>query len=487
MKFSDEQNKEGFYRAFEDQHRGPRDLIISRLAVYLPFVEPLRDFYQPASAVDLGCGRGEWLELLLKNEFKPLGVDLDAGMLSSCAERGLPTAHGDAITHLRALDDESQCVVSGFHVAEHLDFDALNKLVRDSFRVLKPGGILILETPNPENVIVGTSSFYLDPTHQRPIPPLLLSFLAEYHGFTRVNIVRLQEQAELHDRTDVRIIEVLGGVSPDYAVVAQKATSPEIMARFDSAFAAHHGIELHELADRYDAALDRRLASITQRLDHAEDQAFKVPDTFQRIDMLQGSLSKVHAQTARLHSDVARLQKCVERISQASESDTLLPEQYDSAKTDSVNSDYWRQLASGLEMQRKAMLESVSWRITAPLRFVGDVATQPSRALRFAANDLIHRTINAAERPLARAIAAVLRRPQVSQRINQWLFRYPALYQQLASVARRRGVVPNPSAYLEGTRLSPLHATSDLVNLTPRALQIYDELKVAIEKNGVKR
>ncbi len=204
----------GFYRAFEERHRGPRELIAKRLEVYLPFIAPLSELYQPAAAIDLGCGRGEWLELLTQHGFVPQGVDLDSGMLAACHERGLSVIPGEAVEFLRSLDNESQSVVSGFHIAEHVPFDSLEQLVVESLRVLKPGGLLILETPNPENLIVGTSGFYLDPTHLRPIPPPLLSFLPAYHGFQRVKTLRLQESAGLAGRDDIGLFDVLAGEAP---------------------------------------------------------------------------------------------------------------------------------------------------------------------------------------------------------------------------------------------------------------------------------
>ena len=88
---------DGFYRAFEERYRGSRELIKGRLAAYLPFVEPLLEAYPSATAIDLGCGRGEWLELLAGSGFKPIGVDLDTGMLEACLERGLPVEQGDAL------------------------------------------------------------------------------------------------------------------------------------------------------------------------------------------------------------------------------------------------------------------------------------------------------------------------------------------------------------------------------------------------------
>jgi SAM-dependent methyltransferase len=235
---------DGFYRAFEDQHRGSRELIKARQRVYLPFIDPLKILYPDASALDLGCGRGEWLELLTESGFKASGVDLDDGMLAVCRERGMTVQTKDAVTGLQEQSDESLAVVSGFHLAEHIPFEALQSLVAESLRALKPAGLLILETPNPENIVVGTANFYLDPTHRQPIPPLLLSFLAEYCGFARVKVIRLQGPVDLNLGRRLNMHDVLGGVSPDYAIVAQKAAPEEVLRSVSLAFEQEYGVTL---------------------------------------------------------------------------------------------------------------------------------------------------------------------------------------------------------------------------------------------------
>lgn len=247
---------EGFYRAFEERLRGSRELIISRLRVYLPFVRPLIGLHADAQAVDLGCGRGEWLELLKEAGFSAQGVDLDEGMLAACRDLGLKVQTRDAVGFLKELPPVSQVIVSGFHIAEHIPFADLQTLVQEALRVLKPGGLLILETPNPENILVGSSGFYLDPTHQRPIPPRLLSFLPEHYGFAKVKLVRLQEPTELASKVPT-LLDVLNGVSPDYAVVAQKGAAPEQMELFEAAFEQDYGMTLEVLAQRYEERIAR--------------------------------------------------------------------------------------------------------------------------------------------------------------------------------------------------------------------------------------
>jgi O-antigen chain-terminating methyltransferase len=274
-------NSIGLYKAFEDLHRGSRELIQSRLGVYLPFIEMIKSIYpssaasstatQALEALDLGCGRGEWLELLKKHGVNAEGIDLNDDMLSACRAQGLKITTGDAVAYLKSLPNESRYLISGFHIAEHLSLNDLKILIEESLRVLRPAGLLILEAPNTENLVVGTSSFYLDPTHQRPLPFQLLTFLTDYFGFARSKLLRLQEPAQLRDElTPVSLFNVLSAVSPDYAVIAQKQAETNVLARFDDLFNQDYGLSLAILASRYQAHLnevERQVQFLTNRID----------------------------------------------------------------------------------------------------------------------------------------------------------------------------------------------------------------------------
>ena len=272
-----------FYRAFEEKFRGPRGLIQQRLEVYLPFVQPVCAAYPEALVLDLGCGRGEWLELLQKNSIAAMGVDLDTGMLAACQQINLKVQCQDALESLKQLQDGSASVVSAFHLVEHLPFDRVKDLVAECHRVLKPGGLLIMETPNPENFMVATHNFYLDPTHLRPIPPDLLAFVPEYLGYESVKILRLQETAGVKTRPNLSMLDVLTGASPDYAVVAQKAghtaLKQSLQALFDQAF----GISGYALLER-------------QRL-QANDFGFKLEKSISKTEIL---LAQTKAQLDRV-------------------------------------------------------------------------------------------------------------------------------------------------------------------------------------------
>ncbi|MFJ5159218.1 class I SAM-dependent methyltransferase [Pantoea sp. NPDC088449] len=259
-----------FYRAFEDKHRGSVADIRQRLTVYLPLITKLNSYFPDASVVDIGCGRGEWLKLLRDNNIQAVGVDLDEGMLAEAHKDGLTVELDDCINFLKRQNSDSVIAVTGFHIVEHLPFEIVHTLVLEALRVLKPGGLLILETPNPENISVGSCSFYMDPTHHNPIPPELLKFLHDYYGFERTRIVRLQESARIKDSSSkLTLSEVLKGVSPDYSCVSQKAASLELTTEFDEFFVKKIGVTLDELADRYDMVIGDKLDVIS--LEHAKE------------------------------------------------------------------------------------------------------------------------------------------------------------------------------------------------------------------------
>jgi len=223
---------DNFYIEFEKNFRGSSDTVKSRMAIYLPIIKPLHQIGSVATAIDLGCGRGEWLQLLIENNFKAQGFDLDDRMIDHSMALGLNIEKLDAIRALEKTPPASQFLITAFHLVEHLKFDDLRNLIDLSLLALKPGGLLILETPNPENMLVATLNFYLDPTHLRPIPPLLLDYLCKYSGFERTKILRLGCENKL----DVGLNDILGytGIAQDYAVIAQKKIDSMLPLTFKS-------------------------------------------------------------------------------------------------------------------------------------------------------------------------------------------------------------------------------------------------------------
>jgi SAM-dependent methyltransferase len=179
---------DSFYLEFENKFRGSREEVIRRLRVWLPLVpEALRDVEAPG-ILDLGCGRGEWLELLREHGHIGIGIDMNGRMIELCASLGLDVRKDDALDFLRSVPDETQSLVTGFHIIEHLPFPIRRQILREVFRALRPGGLALFETPNPANLLVGGHTFYTDYTHLQPLPPAATQFLFESLGFVKVEI-----------------------------------------------------------------------------------------------------------------------------------------------------------------------------------------------------------------------------------------------------------------------------------------------------------
>lgn len=177
------------YVDFEARFRGSSEQIRQRLEANLPRFRAVA-MVCPEPVLDLGCGRGEWLQLLSEAGIAAIGVDSNPSMVQQCTDAGLQARVGDALEYLSALPDNSLAGLTAFHVIEHLPLDVLIRLVDQARRVVRPGGIVLFETPNPENLIVGACNFYTDPTHRNPLPPALVGFLLEARGFVRVEIDR---------------------------------------------------------------------------------------------------------------------------------------------------------------------------------------------------------------------------------------------------------------------------------------------------------
>lgn len=241
-----------FYVEFEERYRGSRALIKLRQENYLPYINLLKRLFNSVHALDLGSGRGEWLELLGENGVIARGVDLSEEMLSLCQEKKFEVTKLDALTALKQCPSDSLQLVTGFHISEHLPFSVLVELVQEAQRVLSPGGVLILETPNSENIQVASSTFYLDPYHVKPIPSQLLSFLLTHCGFELTDVIRLNADINPQINSWITLNDVLKGVSRDYAAIGQKnfegLSADCVIDTINNA----SGVSLDDLIERYD-------------------------------------------------------------------------------------------------------------------------------------------------------------------------------------------------------------------------------------------
>ncbi len=168
----------------------------------------------------VGPGRGEWLSMLAERGVQAYGVEASAQMTRVLRARGVPVVHADAVAHLQELEPGSLDVVTGFHVVEHLELESLLELLTAARTALRPGGLLILETPNPMNLVMAACNFRLDPTHLQPLPPALTEFLVAAAGFRDVQ-VRMLHPKEPADLTRLRLPGVDDSTA---ALVAQALT-----------------------------------------------------------------------------------------------------------------------------------------------------------------------------------------------------------------------------------------------------------------------
>jgi len=183
-------SQEQGYVELERCFRGVESEIERRIEPYLEFLRGRGD------VLDLGCGRGEALELMAGAGITCRGVDSNEEMVARCREKGLEAVAGDLFEALSAVPAGSLGGVVSFHVIEHLPAGSLDRLARLAWSALAPGGVLILETPNPLSLVVAARNFWLDPTHLRPVHPATLELGLQLAGFDPVQRIDLQPFAE---------------------------------------------------------------------------------------------------------------------------------------------------------------------------------------------------------------------------------------------------------------------------------------------------
>jgi O-antigen chain-terminating methyltransferase len=245
--------RDDFYRAVQAKFEGSEDAQRMRLHGYLPFVYPLLHAYPAAPALELvSSASSAWSQLLR-----------EAGFITQTLDASDPAL----LANLAALPEQSQAVVSAFRLVEHLPFEQVRVLVQSCLRILKPGGLLILEAPNPENLVLGAGGYYAIPNRQSPVAPELLAFVPDYYGYARTKIVRRLDQLKLDDlkldqqrfgdEQALRLFDVLNGVSPAYAVIAQKSSQGMSHPPVIQAFAHDYGLQLETLTDRFDLQIEQ--------------------------------------------------------------------------------------------------------------------------------------------------------------------------------------------------------------------------------------
>ena len=218
------------YIQFEEAFRGPRHEILHRLSSYNDFLFKLKG-ESPSKSLDLGCGRGEWLELCKKIGFSAQGVDFNSYFVEQCNNLGLNAKCANIIELLPLLGTSSYALVSAFHLIEHLESNDLLKLLPEILRILEPGGFVLLETPSIDNFIVATKSFYIDPTHINPIHPEALCFFLKECGFAWAKVFYINGSTDKNNSCN-HITRTFMGVAQDVCILASKGIPNKVMLAY---------------------------------------------------------------------------------------------------------------------------------------------------------------------------------------------------------------------------------------------------------------
>ena len=211
-----------FYTEFENNFRGSREQIIEVLSNYDGLIDYILNIDNDPSLLDIGSGRGEWIEKCNAKGFNSIGIELDHQMVNDCRNLNLNIKEGDALYLLDEFSEDSFSIVSAFHVIEHMNHEKINELLIKSKRILKPDGLLILETPSIDSLLVSTKSFHIDPTHINPIHPDLLSFILKRNGFTKLKYYFING-GPLQNSDYDKLTRVLNGVAQDLTFIASKS------------------------------------------------------------------------------------------------------------------------------------------------------------------------------------------------------------------------------------------------------------------------
>ena len=170
------------YLGFEEQFRGSEEAIRERLESYIPHFEGASE------VLDVGCGRGEFLELLKARGITARGLDLNHEMTELCRVRGLDVTEADAVSYLNGVPDASLGGLFAAQVVEHLQPGYLLRFLELAFHKMRPDGTIVLETLNPSCWVAFFDSFIRDITHVWPLHPETLRYLVTASGFTSARI-----------------------------------------------------------------------------------------------------------------------------------------------------------------------------------------------------------------------------------------------------------------------------------------------------------
>jgi len=314
------------YIEFENQFRGSRESILERLDQYRGVLTYIKEEYPRAKALDLGCGRGEWLQKCQQYELSAQGIDASSSMIKYCKKEGLNACKGNIFKIMPHLKSNCYSLITAFHIIEHLDNDKITKLLIEAERLLKKNGIIIIEMPSIDNIYVSTDSFYLDETHINKIHPKLLIYKLGIHGFksTELNYINgeaVEEQTHLMKK-------LFYNVGQDVSIVAcKKITLPKLRGEKGITESIIKYPEKREIISEIDLNLENSIKLLNQVSRQIEEESTNretqlliqadqlESEINQQADQLQSKInqqadqlqSKINQQADQLQSKITEL------------------------------------------------------------------------------------------------------------------------------------------------------------------------------------
>jgi len=289
------------YIEFENQFRGSRESVLDRLDQYRGVLTYIKEEYPRAKALDLGCGRGEWLQKCQQYELSAQGIDASSSMIKYCKKEGLNACKGNIFKIMPHLKSNCYSLITAFHIIEHLENDKITKLLIESERLLKKNGIIIIEMPSIDNIYVSTDSFYLDETHINKIHPKLLIYKLGLHGFKSTELNYINGEPEEKQNHFLR--KLFYNVGQDVSIIAcKKTTLPKLRGEKGITDSIIKYPEKREIISEIDLNLEKSIKLLNQVSRQIEEESTKREmQLLIQADQLQ---AKINQQTDQLQAKI---------------------------------------------------------------------------------------------------------------------------------------------------------------------------------------
>ena len=255
------------YLEFENKFRGDSDSIREQFSCYNLLIEKVIADIKDPKFVDIGSGRGEWIQNWNKKIKDCYGLEINSKMVELTRDMGLTILQGDAITSLKEFSSSTISVITIFHLIEHLKYEELIELLSECYRILSPDGVLIMETPSIDNIIVSTNTFYIDHTHINHINPESLMFELDKIGYYHSKFFHIHGGPMQNDKSS-KITRILNGVAQDILFISTKEeqVSKKIFDKYEWLSDLQIGITTMQAAIDFDLNNEKIIRDLNQKI-----------------------------------------------------------------------------------------------------------------------------------------------------------------------------------------------------------------------------